>query len=901
MAMILCSYFLASYIYLGNPLAPGQLVDFRLLSWHDSAILFLVGYSLVLVLGYAGTRVFGSIYLGLIRKMAKSVVAINTIGLILFMSSFYIVNLDDASRVLVFLFYVFSTFFVCFANWIAIHLFRIRRNSQKFRRNVLVIGCGHLASEYAKAVAERSSRPEHVIGFIDPNLDPYAPFDINEHRKEHLGSCLGSIWNIEYVFQSCQIDEIVLALDIEDYSCVRQAVAAADRHGVSLTLVPFYNDIIPRKPNIDSFGGINLVDLRSMPLSNPLYASIKRFSDIVVSLFVIIITSWLMVIVAIGVKLSSPGPVFFKQLRMGRYNKPFEMLKFRSMAVNETSDVAWSTNEDPRKTRFGSFIRKYSIDELPQFFNVLKGDMSIVGPRPEIPFYVQQFSQNIPLYMLRHQVRPGITGLAQINGLRGDTSIADRIESDLFYIQHWSYWLDVKIFFKTLFGGFVNDEALVEGNLSSKFAKTKLGRIGTSINESAIDGSLGKFYIGVYLLGVFLYVFLCIYVNPNQVIIPGISVKTACSMIEILPYILLITGVVCWITEARKLAFWFIAIISWILLDLIIVNSGVKQLIAIYAFVFAYPKNLKINKVAGTVFLASALAILVIAASCIAGIIPDHIGGIRAGLERHSMGFISANAFSTAVTACLIPYVYYRLRNWSWIDVVFCLLVGISSFYISGGRMSLLMLLLLVVLACMCRFETIKNALSAISPWVVVGCFFISLFIVSMYWHGQETALSNTLNHLLSRRPEFISSFLDEYSIKLFGQKIATISMANVYDNPGLIWRGIDSSYINILLRFGIVGTAIFILPTIWYGINARKNGYFAAIFVMVIIALFSMTENFLYVPTENLTIFILGYFVGAWANKKKLPIESASAPIDRSVDWVNMKNSRWKDFLIEE
>lgn len=167
---------------------------------------------------------------------------------------------------------------------------------------------------------------------------------------------------------------------------------------------------------------------------------------------------WFYLIIAVGVKLSSPGPVFFKQERVGRDNKTFKMLKFRSMRVNDESDTAWSKDEDPRRTKFGSFIRRFSIDEMPQFFNVLKGDMSIIGPRPEIPYYVEQFRERVPRYMLRHQVRPGISGWAQIHGFRGDTPIDGRVEYDLWYIEHWSLWLDVRIFFRTIFGGFINNE-----------------------------------------------------------------------------------------------------------------------------------------------------------------------------------------------------------------------------------------------------------------------------------------------------------------------------------------------------------------------------------------------------------------------------------------------------------
>ena len=191
-----------------------------------------------------------------------------------------------------------------------------------------------------------------------------------------------------------------------------------------------------------------------------LNAFVKRFADILGSLFLIILTSPVMLFTAIGVKLSSPGPVIFKQERIGLNKKHFNMYKFRSMRINDASTSAWSTDEDPRKTKFGSLIRKFSLDELPQFFNVLKGDMSLVGPRPEIPYYVNQFKEEIPLYLVRQQVRPGITGWAQVNGYRGDTSIPERIRHDIWYIEHWSIWLDAKIVLMTIFGGMMNSEKL---------------------------------------------------------------------------------------------------------------------------------------------------------------------------------------------------------------------------------------------------------------------------------------------------------------------------------------------------------------------------------------------------------------------------------------------------------
>ena len=188
---------------------------------------------------------------------------------------------------------------------------------------------------------------------------------------------------------------------------------------------------------------------------------IKRIFDIVLSGLALIILSPVIAIVALLVRVKLGSPVIFKQDRPGLNEKIFKMYKFRSMRVNAAEDSAWSTNSDPRKTRFGSIIRKFSLDELPQFFNVLKGDMSLVGPRPEIPFHVEHFKEEIPRYLVRQQVRPGLTGWAQINGLRGDTDIAERIRYDIWYIENWTVALDIKILFRTVFGGkMVNDEKI---------------------------------------------------------------------------------------------------------------------------------------------------------------------------------------------------------------------------------------------------------------------------------------------------------------------------------------------------------------------------------------------------------------------------------------------------------
>ena len=187
----------------------------------------------------------------------------------------------------------------------------------------------------------------------------------------------------------------------------------------------------------------------------------KRLIDTVLSLIALIILSPLLLITALAVKLSSPGTVLFKQQRLGLHGKVFTIYKFRSMTVQDPSKEKsrWTTKGDARVTLIGKIIRRTSIDEVPQFFNILMGDMSLVGPRPERPFFVEKFKEEIPRYMIKHQVRPGLTGWAQVNGYRGDTSIIKRIEHDLYYIENWTLGLDFKIMFLTVFKGFINKNA----------------------------------------------------------------------------------------------------------------------------------------------------------------------------------------------------------------------------------------------------------------------------------------------------------------------------------------------------------------------------------------------------------------------------------------------------------
>ena len=278
----------------------------------------------------------------------------------------------------------------------------------------------------------------------------------------HVADCFppdeNLLGRLEKRLHGVGIDEVILALEPDEIGVTQSVIEVCEKCGTKICVIPFYNDVIPTRPTIDMVGEIKLIQLRTTPLDDPLNAFVKRTFDAAASFFLLILLSPLFLFLAAAIKLSSPGPIFFKQERIGLNKKTFVMYKFRSMKVNDKQDTAWSTSTDDRRTWIGALMRKTSLDELPQLFNTLKGDMSLVGPRPEIPYFVEQFRETVPLYMVKYQVRPGMTGWAQVNGYRGDTSIPARVEHDLWYIENWSVGLDIKILFMTAFGGMVNSE-----------------------------------------------------------------------------------------------------------------------------------------------------------------------------------------------------------------------------------------------------------------------------------------------------------------------------------------------------------------------------------------------------------------------------------------------------------
>ena len=414
------------------------------------ALIFIVPAYIILYYAfnlYTSKRVQGR------RLELANIIKANTVGLLGFILILYLFRQEHFSRTMMFIFYGTNIFLeTLMRNILRMVLRRIRRKG-KNQKYMLLVGYSRAAEEFIDRVRMNPEWGYTIRGIIDDT----APRG-TEYKNIKV---LGGLENLEFILPENKIDEIVITLGLNEYSKLESIVSLCEKSGVHTKFVPDYNNVIPTKPYTEDLLGLPVVHIRRVPLNSPFNSFIKRMEDLFGGLLAIILFSPVMLVVAIAIKLSSPGPVIFSQVRVGLHNKEFKMYKFRSMRQQTKEEEAkgWTTKNDPRITKVGKFIRKTSIDELPQLFNILKGDMSMVGPRPERPQFVEKFKEEIPRYMIKHQVRPGMTGWAQVNGYRGDTSIRKRIEYDLYYIENWTIGLDFKILIMTVFTGFINKNA----------------------------------------------------------------------------------------------------------------------------------------------------------------------------------------------------------------------------------------------------------------------------------------------------------------------------------------------------------------------------------------------------------------------------------------------------------
>ncbi|MED5343514.1 MAG: undecaprenyl-phosphate glucose phosphotransferase, partial [SAR324 cluster bacterium] len=316
---------------------------------------------------------------------------------------------------------------------------------------VLVVGEGSQADFLIERLKELKPIGIHLSGSIS----------LAEQSSENPGSkVLGSLEQLPQIIQQQRIDQVFISLSLKEQHRLEELKDLLSEQWVDVRIVPDLGSFRTLHTDVESFAGMPLVTLVQSPMTG-WNQVLKRALDLAGAILALILFSPLMLLIAFLVKITSPGPILYRQQRMGLDGKTFFTLKFRSMRqdAEKQTGAVWATENDTRRTTLGVYLRRFNLDELPQLFNVLNGDMSLVGPRPERPVLIEEFKSKIPNYMLRHKVKAGITGWAQINGWRGNTSLEKRIEHDLYYIERWSVWLDLKILLLTVFKGFVDPNA----------------------------------------------------------------------------------------------------------------------------------------------------------------------------------------------------------------------------------------------------------------------------------------------------------------------------------------------------------------------------------------------------------------------------------------------------------
>ena len=382
------------------------------------------------------------------------IIKANTIGIVALIIALYMIIREiNFSRSVIALFYIFNVGITSsFRLALRRGLRTIRRKGYNLK-HILLVGYSRAAEEYIDRLTDNPQWGYVACGILDDHIPAGTVYKGVK--------VLGRLGNLEVILPENKLDEIAISLALQDYDHLEGIVATCEKSGVHTKFIPDYNSLIPSRPYTEDLMGLPVINIRYVPLTNTGNIIIKRIVDVCGAVCGMALTSPLMLLAALLIKLTSPGPVIFRQERVGLHNKPFYMYKFRTMErqVPGEEKKAWTVRNDPRVTPVGKFLRRTSLDELPQLFNILRGDMRLVGHRPERPLFVDKFKEEIPRYMVKHQVRPGLTGWAQVNGLRGDTSIRKRIEYDIYYIENWTVWFDLKIILMTFFTGFINKNA----------------------------------------------------------------------------------------------------------------------------------------------------------------------------------------------------------------------------------------------------------------------------------------------------------------------------------------------------------------------------------------------------------------------------------------------------------
>ena len=413
-----------------------------------------MAYIVYIMVGYLAIFAWGGIYASRRNstrlKQIFAVIRVNAVGVFYILALLYLLKEVDISRSFLALFAALNTLADLALRKFNSIVLQFMRRHEKNLKDVLIVGYSRTCENFIDRVRGNSQWGYRIIGILDDSME-------NGTRYRGI-PVVGNLSELDRYLEDPSLYEVVITLRIDDYDELGSIVNACEKTGIHTRFCPDFKNVISSDPEIEDMDGLPVINIRKVPLTSFWNRFIKRTEDLVIGVLALIVFAIPMLVTAILVKTTSKGPIIFKQIRVGRHNKEFYMYKFRSMRVQDEEEekTEWTTEGDDRVTPIGKFIRRTSIDELPQIFNVLKGDMSLVGPRPERPYFVDLFKEAVPRYMVKHQVRPGMTGWAQVNGYRGDTSITRRIDFDIYYIENWSIGFDFYIMLRTVFGSSKN-------------------------------------------------------------------------------------------------------------------------------------------------------------------------------------------------------------------------------------------------------------------------------------------------------------------------------------------------------------------------------------------------------------------------------------------------------------
>ncbi|MEW6056704.1 MAG: undecaprenyl-phosphate glucose phosphotransferase [Bdellovibrionota bacterium] len=448
--ILIVSWFLAFYLRQNYPLS---IMKTALPSFSEYA-----AYAIVIVLLWGTVFSVFNLYSSqrLTRRTVEAyrVLRAHMLSLLIFIALTYLITTYKLSRGVFVYFFFISGFCLVYARIILRNTLRHLRSKGFNLQRVLVVGTDLAAKQTYSKLIRHPELGLRIVGFVATRPDvPQGSKVVDDV------SVVGRVDQLHELLRIHRAHKLVISLSRAEAGHLESVLSELKDEIVDLILVPDIYDYVALGCEVEDFDGLPMVSLNESPIMG-MNLFVKRVCDVFVSMFAILLFSPIMIFLALAIKLTSRGPVFYRQERMSLNGKRFHMLKFRSMAIEQVGDVELLTKkDDPRVTSVGALMRKTSLDELPQFFNVLRGDMSIVGPRPERTWVVEEVRTKIPRYMLKHKVKAGITGWAQVNGWRGDTSLEKRIEYDLYYIKNWSVLFDLKILFLTVFKGFLNRNA----------------------------------------------------------------------------------------------------------------------------------------------------------------------------------------------------------------------------------------------------------------------------------------------------------------------------------------------------------------------------------------------------------------------------------------------------------